>query len=302
MKLKFMDYDRAGGALAIAAALLGGGGLLQAQEVAPHQHRPALIRHMHEDGTATSTNWSGYAVTGASGSVTSVTGSWVIPAATCTEAGGSTAYASFWVGIDGWNSSSVEQTGTDSDCSSGTPEYYAWYEFYPAPSYYAGNLTSLKVGDVMSATVSYANGTFTAIIKDVTQNESYTATFTPAAASRRYTPPARSSAEWIAEAPCCTNRGGTLPLADFSPLLFGEDYTAPLVPTGANYATVSGVTAPIGSFGSSAATTVWSSTMINQNTPRNEEANPPAADIMALPSGLTSDGTSFKVTWNSVGP
>ena len=41
-------------------------------------------------------------------------------------------YASFWVGLDGFTSSSVEQTGTDSDCSGRTPDYYGWYEMFPA--------------------------------------------------------------------------------------------------------------------------------------------------------------------------
>ena len=297
------SFARRAMVVAIAAACAGGALSAQRSEVpTSHQHRPALVRHAHADGSADSTNWSGYAVSAANGAVTSVTGSWVIPAATCSEAGGSTAYASFWVGIDGWNSNSVEQTGTDSDCSSGTPQYYAWYEFYPSPAYYAGRLTSLSPGDVMSATVSYANGTFTATIKDVTKNESYTATFTPPAASRRYTPPARSSAEWIAEAPCCTSRGGILPLAEFGTVSLGEDYTAPSVSTGTNYATISGISAPIGSFGTTSATTVWSSTMINENTPPSEETNPPAADLMAVPSALTTDGSSFQVVWKSVGP
>ena len=41
-------------------------------------------------------------------------------------------YSSFWVGIDGYSSSSVEQLGTDSDCAGNTPDYYAWWEMYPA--------------------------------------------------------------------------------------------------------------------------------------------------------------------------
>jgi hypothetical protein len=285
-----------GRAVAMAGVVALTGACAQAQEartLAPHQHRPALIRHTHDNGAADSTNWSGYAVTGAIGSVTSVSGSWVVPAATCTEAGGSNAYAAFWVGIDGWNSSSVEQTGTDSDCSSGKPQYYAWYEFYPQNAYYAGTLTSLNPGDVISATVSFAGGKFTATITDLTKHESYTATYTPPAASRRSTPPARSSAEWITEAPCCTNRGGTLPLADFGTVSFGA--------SDATLTTVSAGPLPIGSFGLNSSSTVWTSTMINQSTPKNEVTNPPAADIMALPSGL-SNLSNFTVTWKSVGP
>src|SRR5438105_3519625 len=90
---------------------------------------PAWSAPRLRDGASSSTNWAGYAVTGAAGSVSNVRGSWIVPAATC--AAGETSYSSFWVGIDGFNSGSVEQTGTDSDCRNGVPTYYAWTEFYP---------------------------------------------------------------------------------------------------------------------------------------------------------------------------
>ena len=79
--------------------------------------------------TATSTNWSGYAAT--TGTYTSVSASWTEPTGTCS---GSAKYSSFWVGLDGYNSSSVEQTGSEVDCSGSRPQYYAWYEMYPAAS------------------------------------------------------------------------------------------------------------------------------------------------------------------------
>ena len=78
----------------------------------------ARIAGHGRNATTTSTNWSGYAVTGANGSFHSVSASWTEPTATCT---GSAKYASFWVGLDGFSSNSVEQTGTDSDCSGRTP-------------------------------------------------------------------------------------------------------------------------------------------------------------------------------------
>ncbi|MGN6795849.1 MAG: G1 family glutamic endopeptidase [Streptosporangiaceae bacterium] len=60
--------------------------------------------------TAQSTNWSGYAATGGNGSFTSVSASWIEPNATCSSRRAQ--YASFWVGLDGYSSSSVEETGT----------------------------------------------------------------------------------------------------------------------------------------------------------------------------------------------
>ena len=78
---------------------------------------------------AQSTNWSGYA--GTTGTYTSVSASWTEPTGTCSRGD---QYSSFWVGLDGYNSSSVEQTGSEVDCVGRTARYYAWYEMYPSAS------------------------------------------------------------------------------------------------------------------------------------------------------------------------
>ena len=106
--------------------------LTTATAAVPHLHAPMRLHGYRPDGTTESTNWSGYAVTGAAGSVTSVSGSWVVPASTC-GARSSAEYASFWIGIDGWTSSTVEQIGTDSDCSRGTPSYMPGTNFTQIP-------------------------------------------------------------------------------------------------------------------------------------------------------------------------
>jgi hypothetical protein len=100
---------------------------------AARQHGPVKIHRQRNNGAYDSYNWSGYAITGSKGSTTDVKGSWVVPAVNCSAA--PAGYSAFWVGIDGFSSSSVEQIGTDSDCVSlnghqqGTPTYYAWFEF-----------------------------------------------------------------------------------------------------------------------------------------------------------------------------
>lgn len=278
------------GLAAVAGAAMIVSGSLAPARIAPvrspRQHRPVDVRARHFDGSYESTNWSGYAVTGSN--FTQVTGSWIVPASSC-AAGSSAEYAAFWIGLDGWNSNSVEQTGTDSDCSNGTPSYYAWYEFYPEPSYYAGRMTNLKPGDVMTASVSYNSSKtqFTATITDTTSGATYTATYSP---SRfRGGTPARSSAEWIAEAPSgyVGRKIEVLPLADFNVIKLGPDFT---LPADAQTATIgTGSPASIGSFGAN----VNSTTMVTDTSP---------SAPMATPSPLTSDGTSFYVTWNSVGP
>ena len=168
--------------------------------------RPSGVARVTGHGrntTAESTNWSGYAVTGANGAFTSVSGSWTQPAATCPRRGSQ--YASFWVGLDGFNSNSVEQTGTDSDCSRGTPHYYGWYEMYPA---FPVNFSNpVHPGDAMSASVTFSGSeTFTLVLHDATQGWTQNIV-------QNQTGLARSSAEVITEAP--SSNSGVLPLANF---------------------------------------------------------------------------------------
>lgn len=87
----------------------------------PHgSHRP------DNEANQTSNNWSGYAAN--SGNYTTVSSSWVEPSVSCNTQG----IVAFWIGLDGWGSSTVEQDGTGVDCSSGYPQYFAWWETYPA--------------------------------------------------------------------------------------------------------------------------------------------------------------------------
>lgn len=159
----------------------------------------------HRITRSTSTNWSGYAATGTR--FTSVSATWKQPAASCTSA---TSYASFWVGLDGDTSNTVEQTGTDADCSGGSPVYYAWYEMYPR---FPKNLSlAIHPGDTIHASVTTSgNGTFTLTISDRTTGGSFTT-------NQRLKSARLSSAEVIAEAP--SSSGGVLPLTNFGTVGF----------------------------------------------------------------------------------
>ncbi len=226
----------------------------------------------HGDGTATSTNWSGYAVLGSS--FTWAKGSWIVPTATCTGVTRDQ-YAAFWVGLDGYSSTTVEQTGTLSDCDGPTPNYYAWYEFYPRALFEITNFP-VKPGDVISALVFYNSTTEKFEIKIV--NETTGLSF---AKSEAVSGAVRSSAEWITEAPCCTAGGGILPLADFGTVSFGKDSTG-IAAT--NWALDSSHEGAIGSF---AAVNVIE---INK---RATSSSPETSDC----SALSSDKTSFTCTW-----
>jgi hypothetical protein len=286
-----------GRVIAVTAAVLlsfGAGRQAPVKVTRSTRHHSPIKKHEYKaDGTTSSTNWSGYAIPSAPGSVTYVSGSWKVPTATCgTAENDTTGYAAFWVGIDGYSSNTVEQTGTDSDCVStngrktDTPTYYAWFEFYPGGSYLIEFSNGIKPGDTMNATVTY-NGLvstgrrnrigpgssatepeFTITIEDVTTGQSYSTSALVDGAQE-------SSAEWIAEAPCCENNGDILPLADFNPW---AGFTA-------TSATISG------SASSASASSAEEIAMMGEISRSTIKAEPSAANSGA-----------FTVTWLNAGP
>jgi hypothetical protein len=233
---------------------------------APRYHHPVRDLVVHGDGTATSTNWSGYAVTGTS--FTSAQGSWIVPTATCKSGDQD---ASFWVGIDGYTSSTVEQLGTNSNCEGATPVYQAWYEFCCIEAEIIIPGLTISPGDKIVAEVTYSGTEFTLTIKDETTGKAFRKTGTISGAER-------SSAEWIAEAPY---DGEILPLTDFGTVLFGEDSTGV---SATNYAHDSTSSGAIGSFPAAD---------ITQITKVGSTSSPQTSTCTTL----SSDGTSFSCTW-----
>jgi hypothetical protein len=127
---------------------------------------------------------------------------------------------------------------------------------YPANP---GNVSNaVSPGDHFTGSVTFNGGSsYTLVLKDTTKGWTHTVSASLSGA-------ANSSAEVIAEAPCCTASGGILPLTHFSPVTFTS-------------ATVDG--SSIGSFS-------------------------PTEIIMADSAGRDEDsvsslsgGNSFKVTW-----
>ena len=135
-------------------------------------------------------NWSGLDDS-ADGPFSSVTATWTEPP--IQPAGATFTDAAFWVGLDGDNSDTVEQIGTEG-YSEGAVGYDAWFEMYPA-----GPVTidlSIRPGDVVTGTVvEMGVATLTLSLVDHTSGKSFQTTQSPTA------PPARASAEVIAEAP-----------------------------------------------------------------------------------------------------
>lgn len=224
-------------------------------------HSQRLITHTN------STNWSGYAIAtnlkhAKNGAVSDVQGTWTVPA--IVSGTPANQYSSFWIGIDGYSSSTVEQIGTDSDTNSARqPIYYAWYEMYPK---YPVNLDTttypVSSGDTINAEITYTgSGKFTLQITDVNGGWTFSTTQTSNSAKR-------SSAEWIAEAPWS---GGVLPLANFGTVTFSSCQ-----------ATLNGHTGFISD-------SAWQYDAITMVTS--------SRTIKAQPSALSPDGSSFSITW-----
>ena len=144
----------------------------------------------------------GYVVTGAK--YTSTTADWTMPALRC---GTQTTYVAIWTGLDGYSSATVEQIGAEAYCSGGMAGYFGWYEMYPNAQVDFSN--SLKPGDHLAVAVTYASGSFTLTLDDLTQGWTHDVKQTLAGA-------ARSSAETIVEAPGSWSCAPPQTLANFT--------------------------------------------------------------------------------------
>jgi hypothetical protein len=148
-------------------------------------------------GTASSLNWSGYAVTPGSG-VTAVNSTFTVPTAGLDPPG----FAATWAGIGGYNTSDLIQAGVEEQSFPSNSvlgdQYQAWYELLPASetpiSNCSGDSTcTVTPGDSVTVNISNVSGNTWSISltdagkwswsKDVTYSSS------------------ESSAEWILEAP-----------------------------------------------------------------------------------------------------
>jgi hypothetical protein len=228
-------------------------------------HGPATHLVVKHDVVA-STNWGGYAVEGTA-KFTDVRGSWVEPSVTCSSR--SAQYASFWVGIDGYSSSSVEQLGTDSDCTGkNRASYYAWWEMYPAGSVdLSKSQYPVSPGDTLTAEVSVSGTTFTLSLKS-----SRGWTFSTVQSGSGL---AQSSAEWIAESPeICSFTCRLAQLADFGTMSF----------TGAEAAVGGGADQAVSAF-------------TTNGGPHEIVCETSSGTVRSQPSALGSGGTSFSMTW-----
>jgi hypothetical protein len=233
-----------------------------------------VLPHLARNATVDSQNWSGYAAVAKKNvALRYAQTTFTVPSVDCSRvqigSGGQT-YAAEWVGLDGFNSSTVEQTGVDSFCTSasGTATNQAWYEMFPLdPVVFSG----VNPGDTIFVAVYYNKGTnqFQLNLKDETTGANME-TSQPCPTGSTCD---RNSAEVIEEDPGGSVAGG-INLADFGKASF----------------TSSLVTARDGLRGTLSPSSLWTSTDIIMQDPSGED--------MATPSALTDSGADFSVTWN----
>lgn len=241
-------------------------GLSLARVSLPRTHLPHLTPH----AVVRSSNWSGYAAVAKKNvHLRYVSANFTIPSVNCakTQLGKEgLAYASNWVGLDGYKSSTVEQAGVDSFCdSTRKAQYDAWYEMYPlAPVSFSG----VSPGDAITVSI-YRNGTkYNLTLIDHTSGAKLQTT----QPCPRHSVCRDASAEVITEDP-----GGAEPVIDLA--RFGM----------VNF-TGASVTSASGSHGTLAATKLWTSSEIVMKDSHGH--------LMAQPSSLEG-GKAFNISWRS---
>jgi hypothetical protein len=210
-------------------------------------------------------NWSGYAIVVGGETITTpsgnnkywgstvqnpiysytvsyVRGEWTVPEV---KAGttGFMADVAVWVGIDGYDSNTVEQIGTDSEYnpSTGGFAYSAWWEMYPKFSHPI-KMMDVSAGDHIAAYVQFIpeggskvitdRGTFVLSLTDLTAGKTFTIKQGPLRPGFYL----RSSAEWIVERPVFsdthTKQAYFAELPEFGPIIFTGCQATVTAPSG----------------------------------------------------------------------
>lgn len=212
-------------------------------------------------GTEESENWSGYVVSSASASLTSITGTWSVPRLNSSQPWGRLSLAGEWIGLGGVTSGDLLQMGTIEQGNSKTAELF--WEQLPQS---AQNVAAVPVGSQIRANIETTDGTDFTLSFDVTEPSGKTLTKSISVTlTNDYAKGIGSSAEWISEDPSDAN-GNLYSFANTGTVTFSGAEANSLP-----------INAP--SF------TVTPLAMINAR-----------GQMEAVPSALSSDGESFSIS------
>ena len=181
--------------------------------VAFHSHplvpAPGSTNSVQTTGFIQEPYWSGYEISGAPGHVNSAAGCWTVPAITAPSSG--VAFASQWVGIDGFGYDYLIQTGTEEEWYSSSPDYVAWWEIItPTDEAPATPIGGVNPGDAICASITRGGSDSTISITDETADQQFSTV-------QAYSGPG-ATVEWILEAPFVSGPDftcGPCPLANY---------------------------------------------------------------------------------------
>jgi uncharacterized repeat protein (TIGR02543 family) len=184
---------------------------------------------------SSSTNWSGYVLSGNFPAFTQVSGGWRVPVLNCSDIPNSESAS--WVGTGGTGGEVLLQTGTENSCVRGSQQEVGWYEIFPSNPNQEINFTNFPVspGDSMFATVTNVNGQWETILENLTTGRkgvfvvgsgweiesiatnAVIGSFQATDSSQSF--PGATSAEWIMEDPS-DGSGHLLPFASYGTVTF----------------------------------------------------------------------------------
>ncbi len=237
----------------------------------PHTHLPERLLTNSANGSAVSNNWAGYAAVACSTChLRYAETQFTVPSVSCPNSTIGTsgyAFASHWVGLDGFNNDTVEQTGVSGYCTSTSSpaSYYAWYEMYPLdPVTFSG----VSPGDAITASVFYTGSAYSInLTNTTTRGYIQTTQACPSGSSCKHT-----NAEVISEDP-----GGAVP--------YGYD----LANFGRSNYRNSQVTTKSGVHGNYASTGYWTAYSVTMKN---------GSDLMAYPGSLKG-GAAFPIVYHA---
>lgn len=240
------------------------------------------IIQSHGSGASTSSaasieslNWAGYVGSSSSPVSNSVLGSWIVQTASKSS---SATYSSQWTGIGGFSDDTLIQAGTESDYYNGAAHYDAWYELLPGYEIVISNFP-VSPGDVIYANITAVSGEaneWQITMIDETKGEGFSITVSYASS--------QLSSEWVEERPeVCSSTCSLSSLSNFGTAYYGNDYTQISANSLTNYANMGSGVVPVASLPG-----LTSVTMVN-------EGRRGSLTLLATPSSLSTDGTSFYV-------
>ncbi|MGB2604564.1 MAG: G1 family glutamic endopeptidase [Candidatus Sulfotelmatobacter sp.] len=198
-----------------------------------------------QGGISDNYNWSGYVAKHSKRSYSANSGDWNVPEVIYAEANHST-YSAFWIGLDGYGLSDLEQAGTEQDAIDLEPfgyfaNYSAWTELLPNQLTEQDVSLSPNPGDRMGVEVwistgsgaPNAKGGYAAFrLQDVTQGQGTGAIYTPLDGTYYN----GSEAEWIMERPCLASVGeNCTQFAELSDYNYAQMLEASALTTGGSW-------------------------------------------------------------------